>query len=126
VKVLHQTRRFVAVGIVQWLVDWATLVGLSALGIPVAPANIAGRIVGAMLGFWLNGRFTFARAASDLGWPQLARYIVLWCVNTAISTFAISTINGHADLYGAWLAKPLIEGVLALGTFLVSRYWVYR
>jgi putative flippase GtrA len=123
---LRQTRHFVAVGIVQWAADWATLVGLSALGAPVAPANIAGRIVGAMLGFWLNGRFTFARDGSTLGWPQLARYIVLWCANTVISTLAIAAIKGHADLYGAWLAKPLIEGALALATFLVSRHWVYR
>jgi putative flippase GtrA len=126
VKVLRQTRHFMVFGIVQWMADWVTLVGLSALGMPVASANITGRIVGAILGFWLNGRFTFAHDASTLGWPQLVRYIALWGANTTISTFAISAIHAHANLYGAWLAKPLVEGILGLGTFLVSRYWVYR
>ena len=32
------------------------------LSVAVVPANLAGRVAGACLGFWLNGQVTFRRA----------------------------------------------------------------
>jgi hypothetical protein len=34
---------------------------------------------------------------------------------------------GHsAGLQYAWLAKPVVEAVLAVASFFISRYWIYR
>ena len=55
----RQGRHYLLIGGVQWLLDWGVMVALSHWGLPVEAANVAGRICGAMLGFWLNGRITF-------------------------------------------------------------------
>ena len=46
----RQGRHYLAIGIVQWLLDWGVMVGLSHLGLSVELANIAGRISGATSG----------------------------------------------------------------------------
>jgi putative flippase GtrA len=125
-SLLRQSRHFILIGIVQWLVDWGVMVALSRAGVPVAAANIAGRVSGALLGFWLNGSITFAGEGRGPGWRQLGRYVLLWCANTALSTGAVSVINATFGLHGAWIGKPLVDGVLAVGSFLASRHWVYR
>ena len=43
----RQGRHYLAIGVVQWLVDWGVMVLLSHLGLVVELANIAGRISGA-------------------------------------------------------------------------------
>ena len=123
---LKQSRRFATIGVAQWLIDWGVMVGLSRLGVPVALANIAGRISGAALGFWLNGRITFPRDGRGPGWRQFGRYAALWIVSTVISTGAVSAIDRAFGLGWAWLAKPLIDGVLSIGSFVLSRQWIYR
>lgn len=125
-SLLRQSRRFALVGVAQWAIDWGLLVVLSRAGLAIATANIAGRVCGALAGFWLNGSLTFADGSGRPGWRQFGRYVVLWAINTLLSTTAVFWIDAHAGLYGAWLAKPLVEGVLALNTFLFSRWWVYR
>jgi putative flippase GtrA len=122
----RQGRRYLAIGLVQWLLDWAVMVGLSHAGMPVEPANIAGRISGALLGFWLNGRITFAGTDTALSRLALQRFVLLWLCTTAISTWAIGGIDDWFGLTWAWLAKPGVELLLGLCGFLLSRHWVYR
>ena len=43
-------RGYLIVGLVQWFVDWAVMVLLSNGGMPIEPANVLGRVAGAMLG----------------------------------------------------------------------------
>lgn len=123
---LRQGRAFVLVGVLQWLIDWSVLVVLSHLGLAIAYANLAGRVCGALLGFTLNGRITFAREGSVTGWPQFARYVLWWAVSACLSTGAVTTLDALFGLHGAWLGKPLFDGALAIGSFLISRHWVYR
>ncbi|MEO5624492.1 MAG: GtrA family protein [Dokdonella sp.] len=125
-SLLRQGQHFILIGIVQWLVDWGVMVAASHFGLPVAAANISGRVCGALLGFWLNGSITFARDRKGPRWRQFARYVLMWCANTTVSTLAVSAINAAFGLRGAWVGKPLVDGVLALGSFLASRQWVYR
>ena len=125
-SLLRQGRYYLAIGLLQYVVDWAVMVALSHLGLSVEIANGAGRVSGATLGFWLNGRFTFADDTSVLGPRQLRRFLLLWLCMTGISTWAIGTIENLAGLQWAWLAKPLVEVALACVSFLASRHWVYR
>lgn len=125
-SLLRQGRWFAAVGVVQWLTDWSVMFLLSRAGIAIAPANVAGRVCGALLGFWLNGRITFATDGLRPGWRHLGRYVLLWGVNTALSTAGVWAIHAAFGLHGAWVGKPVVDGLLAIGSFLVSRHWVYR
>ena len=122
----RQSRHYLLIGGVQWLVDWGVVVALSHLGLGIAPANVAGRVCGAMLGYWLNGRVTFAGDDTTLGRRQLLRFLAMWLCTTAISTVAITRVDDVLGLQWAWLAKPLIEATLGVAGFLLSRHWVYR
>jgi len=124
---LRQGASYVAVGVLQLLLDSALFVALSALGVPAVAANPGSRASAAGLGFWLNGRFTFAQGgAPRLGATPMRRYGVAWLTLTAISTAAVTAAERALGLHGAWLAKPLIEATLALISFVVLRHWVYR
>ena len=117
---------FIGAGLSQLLVDWAVFSCLYALtGVAIA-ANLSGRAAAAGLGFWLNGRYTFALD----GQPRLApknfmRYLVAFAVLTAISTGAMVAIATGLGPRAAYWGKPLVEGVLAVLSFLVARLWVY-
>ena len=125
-SLLRQGRYYLLIGILQWLVDWAVMVGLSHAGMAVEPANVIGRISGALLGFWLNGRITFIGDQHHMGRKQFARFVAMWLVTTAISTWAVGSIDDWLGLRWAWLAKPFVEIVLGVAGFLLSRHWVYK
>lgn len=123
---IRQSGSYLVVGVTQLLVDWGVFVMLSAAGLAVEPANVAGRISGAALGFWLNGRFTFAGEDTAIGRRQLARFLAMWLVTTALSTWAVGHIDDTVGLQWTWLAKPAIELALSVAGFLLSRHWIYR
>ncbi len=124
---LRQLVGFGLVGGVQLLLDWACFVLLTAAGVPVVPANLAGRVAGASVGFWLNGRYTFAsRDQPRLGQRALVRFVLFWLAMTAASTWAVQALDAQQGLHAAWLGKPLVDGVLAALGFVASKYWIYR
>lgn len=122
----RQGRHYLIIGGVQWLVDWGVMVGLSHLGMAIEPANIVGRISGALLGYWLNGKLTFAGDDTAVGRTQLQRFVLMWLCTTAISTWSMGTIDDYLGLKWAWLAKPGVELVLGVIGFVLSRHWVYK
>ncbi|OOG55542.1 GtrA family protein [Rhodanobacter sp. C03] len=126
-SIVRQGISFLFIGGCLVLVDWGVFVALSASGVQTPVANVAGRIVGALLGFVANGRFTFgSEGSARLGGKRFARFAALWLVMTLISTVLVGEAATRLSLQIAWLGKPLVEGVLAILSFLVSRHWVYR
>jgi putative flippase GtrA len=118
---------FLVVGGIQLLVDWALFVASTHWGAPVEAGNVLGRIGGASLGFWLNGRYTFAASGrSNATWQALARFTTLWLTTTIASTVTLSWLATQLGLAQLWLCKPLVEGALAALGFLAARHWVYR
>jgi putative flippase GtrA len=123
----RQVLLFLLVGAAQVLLDWTVFVLLTHAGLAVAAGNVLGRASGACLGYWLNGRYTFA----DGGRPRLAgvhlrRFVVAWLVLTVLSTLLVAGIAGRFDLRAAWLAKPAVEACMAALGFVVWRQWVFR
>jgi putative flippase GtrA len=126
VSLRRQSAHYLVIGGLQWLLDWGVTVWLSHLGMLIEPANITGRVSGAMLGFWLNGKFTFAGDDATLGRVQLQRFAVMWLCTTLASTLAVGMIDDVLGLKWAWLAKPVVELALGVVGFVVSRHWIYR
>ena len=122
----RHARHYLIIGGVQWLVDWGVMVLLSHYGMVVELANVTGRVAGALLGDWLNGKLTFAGDDTAIGRKQLLRFILMWLGTTAISTWSMGQIDDLAGLKWAWLAKPAIELALGVVGFFLSRHWVYR
>ena len=80
-----------------------------------------------MLGFWLNGRYTFPRDDGRRhGWSHFARFLALWLLMTAASSGLLAWTTDTLGLQMAWLAKPLVEGGLAVLNFFLLRHVVYR
>ena len=89
----RHARHYAIIGAIQWLVDWGVMVGLTHLGMAVEPANVSGRVVGALLGYWLNGKLTFAGEDTEVGRTQLQRFLLMWLGTTAVSTWAMGSID---------------------------------
>ncbi|GAB3023158.1 MULTISPECIES: GtrA family protein [Oleiagrimonas] len=124
-QLLRQGAGFGAVGGLQLLLDWGVMIALSAAGLPLPAANVAGRAAGACLGFWANRHITF-QGHEHAPMPQLVRFLVLWSVLTVVSTLSLILVAQHGSLAGAWALKPLIEASLAVVSFFSCRQWVYR
>lgn len=123
----RQSTLFLLVGALQLVVDSALYIGLTALGMPVMPANIAGRVSGVSVGFVLNARYTFAVDGQPrLGRRSFLRFMGMWLVLTVFSTLILAWVAGSSGLQGSWLAKPAVEAVLAAIGFIVQRHWVFR
>jgi len=124
----RQMLLFLLAGAAQLALDWAVFVALTHFGAAVVAGNLAGRVCGASLGYWLNGRYTFA--AKDgrprLGPAQLRRFVCAWLALTALSTLLVWLVAGRFSLQAAWLAKPLVEALMAAIGFVVWRQWVFR
>ncbi|WP_338339167.1 GtrA family protein [Xanthomonas euvesicatoria] len=126
-SLFRQGSRFMIIGALQLVVDCGIFIAATAAGMPAVPANLLGRIGGAMLGFWLNGRYTFAQQGdARLGWRRFGRFALMWLTLTLISTWLLSTTVDLLGLRQAWLAKPLVEGGLAVVSFFLGRHVVYR
>lgn len=117
---------YAVVGLLQWLVEYAAMLVLSQWLLPVEPANVIGRVCGAMLGFWLNGKWTFAGHGFRLGRQAMIRFAIMWLAMTALNTLAVGLVDHHAGLHSAQLSKPLADVLCAALGFLLSRQWVYR
>lgn len=124
---IRQAASYGVVGALQLLLDWFSFVALSSIGMFTVPANLVGRVSGAVLGFWLNGLLTFRdQSGSRLGWLRLRRFMISWGVMTALSTAGVYWIDHLAGLQWAWVAKPVLDSALAALGFLVSRFWIYK
>ncbi len=121
---LRQGKRYLTIGIAQMLLNWAVFVALTALGMPVQPANVLGRIAGANLGFWFNGYYTFSKQRLDR--LHALRFVVVWTLLTILSTLLIGIVDFHLGLHTTWLAKPLVEAGVACIAFFLWKYVVYR
>jgi putative flippase GtrA len=122
----RQSRAYLTIGLVQWVVDWAVVVALSHAGLTIEASNVIGRIAGASLGFWMNGRFTFVGDETTIGGTQFTRFAVMWVATTIISTWSLGAIERAVGLHWAWVAKPAVEFMLGVVGFVLSRHWVYR
>lgn len=123
----RQVIAYFLVGGIALCVDWAVFVVATWFGVATAPANLGARMVGALTAYSLNGLLTFGEAGvSKLGWGRLLRYGVLWCGTTIVSTMALMLVIRVLGMEVAWLAKPLVELMLAACSFLVCKYWVYK
>lgn len=88
-SLFRQGSQFMMIGALQLAVDCGIFIAATAAGMPAVPANLLGRIGGAMLGFWLNGRYTFAQQGdARLGWQRFCRFALMWLALTVISTWA--------------------------------------
>lgn len=124
-------RQLVLYGIVggaQLLLDYLVFVGLTAAGIGIVPSNLIARVTGAILGYLLNRRITFARGVPGgrRESAMMLRFVVVWSLLTLLGTLGLGWLGSMASLQWVWVAKPVTDAFLAVLGFLMSRYWIYK
>ena len=117
---------YAAFGLLQWLVEYGLMLALSEWMMPVEPANVIGRLAGATLGFWLNGKWTFASDDTHMGRRAALRFVLMWLVLTLLNTWLVGIIDDDFGLRRAQMLKPLVDVLTGSIGFLLSRHWVYR
>lgn len=117
---------YTAIGLLQWLVEYGLMLALSEWVMPVAPANVIGRVFGAALGFWLNGKWTFAGDGTHVGRRAFVRFVVMWLALTVLNTWIVHAIDARFGLRMAQLLKPLADISSGVLGFVLSRHWVYN
>lgn len=121
--------------VVLYLIFGATQFGLDCLLFAILVhfhmdlkfANVFTRFCAALVGFMLNGLYTFHNThQTNMRLPALVRYVSLWTILTVTSTLALMA---SIRLFGPGLlpvAKVFVEAVLACASFVAMKAWVYR
>ena len=127
---MRQPLSFLAVGGLQYLLDSGLYALLISAGVTTLPANIASRASAAGVGFLLNRYVTFGQRDETLKRfsGSLLRFVVLFAAMTAVSTLAVLWLEAAwgGDNTRRIIAKMAVEAVLAVASFLASRFWVFR
>ena len=123
---IFQLSRYIIVGAAAYFIDLILFVAArSILETSIAHANILARFSGAFTAFLLNYRYTFKAATNNLS-LSLFRYLVLWLLNTLISTVFIQEFSSPVFVYTEIYFKVAIEIILVLTNFLVCKFWIYK
>jgi len=121
---------FLAVGGIQYLLDAGLFALLISAGIATTPANITSRATAAAAGFVLNRYVTFGQRNDTLKRfrDSLLRFVVLWVSLTVVSTLSVLWLESvwGSDSTHRIMAKLAVEAVLAVVSFVLSRWWVFR
>ena len=122
---------YIAVGILQYIIDVTLFIILFSLfGFPVL-FNITSRAIAAVTGYYLNGIVTFKVGQTIGAKKRKLRFLMLWIGMTVLSSMAITMISYLSEKNG-WppkmisISKPLIEAALFLLSFLFQKLWVFN
>lgn len=127
---MRQPLFYLLVGGIQYVIDAGLYAVLISNGVTTLPANITSRASAAGIGFLLNRYVTFGQRNESLKRfsSSLFRFLVLFAIMTLISSLAVLWLQAvwGNDTTSRIIAKMGVEALLAVASFLVSRYWVFR
>jgi len=127
---MRQPLLFVLIGGMQYVLDAALFGLLLSLGLSVAPANVLSRGTAAAGGFLANRYLTFGQRADSKARfaGSLLRFISLWLVLTCASTGLMLLVSRYVgtEVNVQIAGKLMVEAVLAVISFVISKYWVFR
>ena len=127
---IRQPLWFLVVGGFQYLLDAALYALLISAGLATTPANVTSRATAAVMGFILNRYVTFGQRNETLKRfrNSLLRFVLLWVSMTVVSTLSMLWLQSvwGSDSAHRIMAKLMVEAVLAVVSFLLSRHWVFR
>lgn len=127
---MRQPLLYLLVGGLQYVLDAALFGIFLSLGLATVPANVLSRAMTAACGFVANRYVTFGKRTDNINSfsSSMLRFSGLWLVVTVLSTTLIMLLKqGWGEAVEIQVAgKLLVEAVLAVISFLVSKYWVFR
>ena len=124
--VTGELARFLPVGVSTVAVDYASYLGLLALGVEASIAKAIGFITGAVLAFFLNQRLIFGkRTHGVLGVLAFAVvYLLALGANVTVNEFALNALSG-IESYSKHIAFLVATGVSATINFIGIKFAVF-
>ena len=125
---MRQVILFGFIGVTQLVTDSLIFYLLIKLSVPPWIANSTSRLLAFLLGFVLNGTFTFRRSEglSAVSKKSFVRLLILWIVLTSVSSELMTIASQHAADMRLLMVKFSVEFALAFVSFFISKTWVYR
>ncbi len=124
IKVPLSSWRYLLVGLLLFFLDYAvTRVIYAEMQQSLEVAQWTGRLIGAGVGYWLHGAYTFADAGQRVRTVRTRYMLVaagLWFVSPLLLRVAMA-----ATPASLLLAKVFTEGVLVGASYLLLRYFVF-
>lgn len=128
---MKQLFRFLGIGLFQYVLDVFLFFVLFFIFQYSVLVNFVSRAVAAVAGYYLNGIFTFRMGSEIQSGHRKANFLMLWSILTVLSTLLLALVKFLAERNG-WnlevtaLAKPVVEAVLFLLSFVLQKHWVFR
>lgn len=119
-----QARRYVVVGILVVVLDYAVFWVAMSATISVVLSNAFAKVIASAVGYWLHRQYTFAGHQRLGVAKQAIAYVLLALFNLALSSALIHSLT---YILGWWplTAKIVTDAVVICVAFLVSKYIVY-
>lgn len=123
---LRQSTLYLLVGGMVYLADLLSFTGIVLIwpGQHLV-ANVAGKLLGALIGFFLHKYITFAGRQRDSGLHQAIGYVCLLAGNIAMGTILIYMLVDVLELPKI-PARIAVDSVVIAATFLISRNRIFR
>ena len=118
-----QFLRYVAVGLAAAVGHYATLIGLvetEAAG-PVV-GSLAGFVVGGVISYVLNRRFTFDSDRSHAG--AVPRFALIAGAAFLLTGFLMHALTDWAGIH-CMLAQLVTTGIVLIWTIFANRFWTF-
>ena len=124
-KLLHQVRRYLTVGLAAALTDFC-LYGILVRFGAVAPviANLISRPAGGLVSFLGNKMWTFERRSLADIRAQALRFLITWICAYAVSESLVWLFHNRLG-FPPLVAKLSAEAVACSGVFLAHRFWTF-
>lgn len=112
---------FLAGGVASAVVDIGVMLALLRAAVPATAAAAAGFGAGLLVNYAFHSRVTFQAAASP---ANFARYLCVVALNCLLT---VACVDAAASLLGSPLAGKILSlPLVAVNSFLLGRYWIFR
>ncbi|HAS1951933.1 TPA: hypothetical protein I4E15_18550 [Enterobacter asburiae] len=117
---------FFLFGVLQFAVDSIIYTILSTVGVHIILANVFSRGSAALLGYFVNGKYTFNKNPSS---ETFIKFCIYWIFMTALSSFflwsskEIYSVEGNVSV--TFISKVLVELLLFFISFFLAKKMVF-
>lgn len=117
---------FFLFGVLQFGIDFILYTTLSMIGVNILYANIVSRGSAAIVGYLINGKYTFNK---DLSTNTFVKFCIYWVFMTALSSSLLWLVsfglNNSTITYVA-VSKMVVELLLFMISFIIAKKMVYN
>lgn len=122
---LRPSRSLLVYGPVQvavYVAEYAVFIALIDGGRHVALANVLSKLVALVLGYAAHAVWTFERRLGDDPYRRLAKFLLVFATNTALSTLILL---GLKSMLPVAIAKPVADLLMGAFTYVALRAFVF-